>query len=338
MPGANLNMKHHIPIVIGLTLLLISLTAHAQDAGIAGTWLLERATDFDGLVKQPTTDLPAALQILEDRFVLPGSCTVPLKRQRLSMGRTFQNLLKADVTETEIAEFYQKQFNLDLSLVKEDLRIELESAKCFRDITDLLQWGDTLVASDAGGQFAFLYKRAPVTAVSGSSSPYTQLPFDMRVYGELCTKGINWSNHKPLSGTNLCAPLYYPQIATASSTDTIARLVGHHNYEGPAVGLVESMTNDYTNPVESGFRPAYQVLPPKGDITLVHVIDEEGSSSRDAMSGAYLSIRNGKVVSQLNDNCTMGRDYVCRWDDGPNSAVYYTLNSAGEFVQHVHDK
>jgi hypothetical protein len=176
-----------------------------------------------------------------------------------------------------------------------------------------------------------LSAHAQNSSVSGSSNHYTQLPFKAIAYYELCPKCINWSKHKPVSGTNLCAPLYYPQVAMPNSTDTIARLVGHHNYEGKAVGG-ESLTNDYSNPAASGFRPVYQVLPPKGDITLVHVMDLEGDQSRDALSGAYLSIRNGKVVSQLNVNCTMGLDYVCREE---NSAMYYTIESTGEFVEHV---
>jgi len=310
--------------------LVSSSYANAQDASLSGTWLLERGTDFDGIVSKPTTDLPATLQILGDRFVMPRGCSVQLQRGPTPLGDVFQNLFKADVTEGEIETFYRKQFSLNIRDEKVSFRKAPQTAACYRDVGYLLQVGDTLVASEGGGQFSFVYRRVvPVPAPTGAK-PYSQLPFQIASYQALCPKGISWSNHKPDASTNLCVPLYFPQIATASTTDGIARLVGHHNYEGKAVGG-QALTNDYTNPVESGFRPVFLIFPPKGDITVVHVTDLEGSSSRDAMPGAYLSIRNGKVISQLNGNCSMGLDYVCR---EVANAMYYTLNNNGEFVQH----
>jgi hypothetical protein len=326
--------EHLVHYLLAIALSAIALGcnsgAQAQDAGITGTWLLERGADFDGLVKRPTSDLPATLQVLDNRFAMTRGCSVQLLRQPVSLGQIFQSLLKADITKGEIKAFYQKQFKLDIYQVKDSLKNDLNDTTCYRGSMHLLQLDDTLVAVEAGGNFSFFYKRiAPVHSVAGAKQ-YSQLPFQMASYRALCPKGISWSGHKPLTGTNSCAPLYFPQIATVSATDGIARLVGHHNYEGKAVGG-QALTNDYTNPVESGFQPVFQVFPPKGDITMVHVTDLEGSSSRDAMPGAYLSIRNGKVVSQLNSNCTMGLDYVCREVD---SAVHYTLNSEGEFIQH----
>lgn len=332
MTQATKYTMHFLPVTILSTMALVwNSCAQAQDAGLAGTWELHRATDFDGFISNPTSDLPATLQILGDRFVMPRGCSVQLQRDGTSFGTIFQNLLKADVTAGEIETYYQKQFKLNIRDVKTAFRKAPQTATCFRDVAYLLQLGDTLVSSEGGGQFSYLYKRiAPIQGAAGEG-PYSQLPFRVTSYDALCPKAITWSNRKPVGVTKRCAPLYFPQIAMASSTDVIARLVGHHNYEGPAVGSRSPQTNDYTDPVESGFRPIYQALPPKGDITIVHVMDEEGSSDRDAMPGAYLSIRNGKVVSQLNVNCTMGLDYVCREVD---SAMHYTVNSKGEFVEH----
>ena len=327
--------KHPVQYLLALMLsgmaLVCNAYAQAQDAGISGTWLLERGTEFDGLVSNPTTDLPPTLQVLGDRFVMPRGCSVRLQRERTSLGTIFLNLLKADVTEGEIETFYQKQFKLNIRQVKESLKNDQKDIKCYRGAMDLLQLDNTLVVVEAGGSLAFLYKRiTPIQGAAGEG-PYSQLPFRLASYRTLCPKAITWSNRKPVGVTKRCAPLYFPRIAMASSTDAIARLVGHHNYEGPAVGSRGPQTNDYNSPWESGLRPIYQAFPPKGDIAIVHVTDEEGSLSRDAMPGAYLSIRNGKVVSQLNVNCTMELDYVCREVD---SAMHYTLNSKGEFVEH----
>jgi len=324
-------MRYLLATMLSAMALVCNSGAHAQDAGLSGTWLLERGTAFAGQVNRPSRQLPTTLQILGDRFVMPSGCSIRLQRQRTSIGDIFQSLFKADVTEGEIETFYQKQFKLDVRQVKESLQNDLKDAKCYRGVMDLLQIDSILVAVEAGGNFSSLYKRiVPAPSMAGAK-PYTQLPFQLENYEKLCVKGIEWTDRKPFKGNTSCSPLYFPQVAAANSSDIIARLVGHHNYESPAVGLRESLTNDYTNPVESGFRPVYQVFAPKGALTLVHVTDLQGSSSRDAMPGAYLSIRNGKVVSQLNSNCTMGLDYVCREVD---SAVHYTLNSEGEFVQH----
>ena len=309
--------------------LVCNACATAQDAGLSGTWLLERGTDFGGLVNRPSRQLPTTLQILGDRLVMPSGCLVRLQRQRTSTGDIFQSLFKADVTDDEIEAFYQKQFKMDIRQVKESLQNDMMDTKCYRGSMNLLQIDNILVAVEAGGNYSSLYKRiAPVTADAKS---YSQLPFQVESYEALCPKGITWSKRKPVSVSKHCGPLYFPRIAMASSTDAIARLVGHHNYEGPSIGR-RTPTNDYTDPVGSGFRPIYHALPPKGDIAIVHVTDEEGSSFRDALPGAYLSISNGKVVSQLNSNCTMGLDYVCR---ELNSTVHYTLNEKGEFVEHI---
>lgn len=327
--------KHPVRVLLATMLsamaLVCSSCAVAQDAGLSGTWLLESGTDFDGFVSNPTTDLPPALQILGDRFVMPRGCVVQLQREPASIGDIFQNLFKADVTESQIEIFYKKQFRLNIREAKAVFRKVPQTAACYRDVGYLLQLGDTLVASEGGGQFSFLYKRIAPAPATGGAKPYSQLPFQITSYEALCPKAISWSGRKPVGVTKRCAPVYSPQIAIANSTDAIARLVGHHNYEGTAIGG-RADTNDYSDPVASGFRPVYHALPPKGDIAIVHVTDEEGSSTRDALTGAYLSIRNGKVVSQLNSNCTMGLDYVCR---EMNSTVHYTLNEKGEFVEHI---
>ena len=317
--------------ILSAMALVCNSYAQAQDAGLAGTWQLERATDFDGLVSNLTTDLPPTLQVLGDRFVMPTGCLVQLISQPIAMDRIFQNLLKADASKADIESYYQKQYKLSIQEVRASFRNAPQTAACYREVVYLLQRGDTLVASEGGGQFSFLYKRiAPMQGAAGEG-PYSQLPFQITSYDALCPKAITWSNRKPVGVTKRCAPLYFPRIAMASSSDAIARLVGHHNYEGTAVGSRGPQTNDYADPLESGFRPIYHVLPPKEGIAIVHVTDEEGSLSRDAMPGVYLSIRNGKVVSQLNSNCTMGLDYVCREVE---SAVHYTLNGKGEFIQH----
>ena len=324
-------MRYLFATILSAMALVFSAHAHAQDAGLLGTWVFERAIDFEGLTKNPTTDLPTTLRILGDHFMMPSRCTVRLQREPASTGDVFQSLYKGDVTEDQIATFYQKQFKLNIRDKKAVFRKAPMTDACYRDVGYLLQLGDTLVASEGGGVFSFLYKRLASIQSAAGEGPYSQLPFWPSSYHLLCPKKNTWAGRKPLAGTKLCAPLFYPLVAKRDSIDAIARLVGHHNYEGPAVGGQDLTANDYDNPVESGLRPVYLVFPPKGDITIVYVTDEEGSQNRDAMSGVYLSIRNGKVVSQLNSSdCTMGLDYKCGYKEGPG---HYAVNEKGEFVE-----
>jgi hypothetical protein len=117
-------------------------------------------------------------------------------------------------------------------------------------------------------------------------------------------------------------------VAGKDDQDVIAKLVGHHRY-------IKENTKYYhafNDPVSNGLHPVYMVLPPLKDVTLVRVEDREGNAEdRDVFSGAYLSIKGGTVVDQLDDGCTFLPDYSCVNDRG---TTMYRLADTGKFVKY----
>ena len=122
-----------------------------------------------------------------------------------------------------------------------------------------------------------------------------------------------------------CAPTYHPYVASKNSRDSLGKIVGAHNY---------SPNGDpdywYSNPVSKGCHPIFLVLPPLKDVILVSVTDMEQGEfyGRDGFAGAYLSIKDGKVVGQIDSHCNFDEKYVCRTSKGLPIAQ---LLETGEF-------
>jgi hypothetical protein len=122
--------------------------------------------------------------------------------------------------------------------------------------------------------------------------------------------------------------VFYPYVASKDDKDPIARLVGHHHY----IKGNPKYHHDYNDPLSKGLHPLYIVLPPFKDVLLIRVQDGEGGAEeRDVFTGAYLSIKNGVVVDQLNEGCHMTADYTCVDRDGKK---LFRLLETGKFSQH----
>lgn len=71
------------------------------------------------------------------------------------------------------------------------------------------------------------------------------------------------------------------------------------------------------------------ILPPLKDVQLLRIEDDEGSiEDREISGGAYLAIKDGVVVDQLDEGCDMGADYVCSHRDRADA---FRLLESGKF-------
>lgn len=125
---------------------------------------------------------------------------------------------------------------------------------------------------------------------------------------DLCYATYPSIKKRPISTTK-CAPVYYPYAIYPKDKDPLSVLIGSHKYVSG--GSQNNNAEDYDDPVSNGLHPVFMLLPPLGDVLLVRVEDLEGGEDRDGIGGVFLSIKNGKVVDQLNDDCDWDERYYC---------------------------
>jgi hypothetical protein len=154
----------------------------------------------------------------------------------------------------------------------------------------------------------------------------SQLPFSVSEYIARCGASLPTVKGVP-QATARCAPTYFPYVASRRSRGTISKLVGAHAYQK---GGARNDSEDYNNPVANNLHPVFLVFPPLGDVVLVRVDDVERAEDRDVIKGAYLSIKDGKVVDQLNSNCNFDAEYVCATADKQRKV---RLTQTGKFVR-----
>jgi hypothetical protein len=191
--------------------------------------------------------------------------------------------------------------------------------------------GDDLLAVASNTVF-YAFKRegngvkSPTVSGDVRQNP-SPLPFSPEKFQMLCASLIPRIKGIPQT-TDKCAPAFYPYVANKSDRNLIGKLVGHHRYlKGDP-----KYYNAYDDPVSNNLHPIYMVLPAMKGITLVRVEDHEGKAEdRDIFSGAYLSIKDGLVVDQLDDGCTFMPDYSCVNDRGTKA---YRLTETGKFLKY----
>ena len=150
------------------------------------------------------------------------------------------------------------------------------------------------------------------------------LPFDLIKFMRVCDPIIPRIKGVPQT-TSICAPEFHPYVATVNDNNKIAKAVGHHYY----IRGNPKYNQDYDDPVAHGLHPLYMVLPPLKDVFLVRVQDSEGNGEdRDVFSGAYLTIKNGIVIDQINEGCNMNLDYTCA--DSHGNVLFRVLDN-GKF-------
>lgn len=314
------------------TLLILShITCQAED--INGTWRLSKSVDYEN-PEIAAPRLPSnTLRIVNHTLILPSNCLIKFHQRTYAPDRIFQMLMKSGENEATINQFSLKHFNIKPNEPKIHYQADPINS-CNTLGSDFLISQDKLVTIRANSLFyAFTRIETDTTGSSTIDNTITALeglkpsllPFNTAAYITQCAQYIPNKKGMPQS-TMKCAPTYFPYIASKDSRERVSRLIGSHAYHkrGARHG-----TEDYDNPVANGLHPVFLVFPPLGDVILVRVDDIENTENRDAISGAYISIKNNKVVDQLNEGCNFDIDYVC--STSSEKPIKFQLTKEGKF-------
>jgi hypothetical protein len=312
-----------------ITLLLLAIPAGAQS--IDGRWMFDKSVDYESLTPSPTPPSSLPLQITNALVMLPANCTVSLRQQSYYPGGPFQLLLKSGEDEPAIANFLSKQFNFLLASVK--VYYVADVGVTCNNLGGHFLVNDEKLIAIRGGSIFYSFKReksalgavGAKTALANMGGLKTSLlPFNLDNYNNTCLgsmpkrKGVPQANRK-------CSSVFAPYIVGPTSKVALLKMIGAHAYvKNGARGASE----DYDNPVSHGLHPVVLVFPPLKGVLLVRVDDVEGGDVRDVMSGAYLAIKDGKVMDQLNEGCSFNADYVCSAQGEP---ARYRLLETGKF-------
>jgi hypothetical protein len=318
-------------MLVGLSLLALN-TGAATSTDISGTWKFEKAVDYDAPTRQVRAPSAPYAQIANGKLFIPPACIVELQRKPYYPGGPFQALLKEGADESAIKTFLRDQFALDLPAQAAYFEADAhDRSRCNRVGTSFLAAKDKFVGIFAGSNF-FGYSRVVSNPAPAGDAPsilrglkVSQLPFFPAGYSQLCPN-LRPSKDGRLQNPEQCAPLYFPAVAIKDTDRPLASLLASHRY---ASGGARHAAADYDDPAAHRLHPVFFVLPPVGDVIVVRVEDYEGGGEvREPMSGVYLSIKNGKVVDQLNEGCGMDVQFICSSEDG---RTRYQLESSGTF-------
>ncbi|WP_426322093.1 hypothetical protein [Pseudoduganella sp. R-43] len=314
-----------------LYLLALLPCSHSSAADLSGTWRFEKASAYYRHQKTVRSPGKKILQIVNNRTNFDPRCLGTYQRKKYYYSELFQLALKGGVSETALGAFIRKEF--DVALPKNGFYYHLEgpSQDCSEEFEDVLVDGDRLLVA-AGGETFYSFVRAGGMAANNEArqpelaglSP-SHLPFDAEIFANHCESHLA-GRGGGLRETSQCSPVFNPYIARKESANYIAQLVGHHDYRKGGA----SFADDYATPFSHGLHPVFNVLPPFKGIVVVRVNDLEAGENRgrDVMGGAYLSIKSGKVVDQLNVRCNLTEEYICVDEDGNPE---YQLLESGKF-------
>ena len=233
--------------------------------------------------------------------------------------KVFSPLINAGEAIDDIERFLQRNFNIALSEVKAYYILNKphydEAIGEAAFVTT-----DKLVIVKSGAVFYQYHKPEIRTfklpqSLGADVYKIASLPFSSRNYSSLCLRRLYGARGMQfVRAVNKCAPTYHPYVASKKSRDSLGKIVGAHNY------LPNSDSGySYNNPVSNGYHPVFLVFPPLKDVILVRVTDMEQGEFYDrdvGFGGAYLSIKNGKVVGQVDPDCDFDEKYVCKTEKG----------------------
>ncbi|WP_296943949.1 hypothetical protein [uncultured Massilia sp.] len=304
------------------------LAGQACAVDLSGTWRYEKGMDYDGGAKVAAPKSPW-LQMVNGSAAVSPTCFVKLRKTRYLYSTPFQALLKDGVDETTLDGYLAKHFAFSLKGGPDYYEADIDT-DCATPLGDYLVTDKRLLLPFAGSSF-YSYVRSdggtarPVDpSIPLGGRKLSQLPFSTATFSHLCAGIIPRAGGVP-QATDKCAPVFYPYVANEKDADPLAQLIGRHDYNKGG----GNHADDYAPPFASKLHPTFMLLPPLKDVLLVRVDDlEGGNDERDAMSGAYLAIRNGKVTDQLNEGCTIDDAYACVDRDGKKR---YQLRDNGKF-------
>jgi hypothetical protein len=263
------------------------------------------------------------IQILGGKLAVSPRCVVKLNRKKFDVSSSLQAFSRREGGSGEVAEELKRQFAFEIANVKTNYAVE--KSECALGLRVLLVDGDRMLAVTFDGQFHYFHiEKAVVRTNPFLIQKITPLPFNLSNFVNLCYSMIPRVKGVP-QATERCGPLFYPYAASPKDNDRLTVLVGHHHY----IRGDPEYHYDFNDPVSNGLFPVFTVLPPLGEVILVRVDDsDENVESRDIFSGTYLSIKDGKVVDQLDQGCSISRDYTCVDRDGRR---LFRLTETGKF-------
>lgn len=314
-----------------LVLLSFLLSSGAASAAeLAGTWKFEKGVDALEPTKSVAPMKYSTIQIVGNHVGMGQNCFGQLRKTDFDFAAVFRAMLDANLEEKDLAQFLRKNFTVELDGDPE-FHILVKPQACRDKFGFALLAGDKLLVPFAGRTvYSFVRSNGQLAATTDPrlmGHTQTQLPFNLNNFYELCGKQIVGQDGK-LREAAKCGPVYAPYIARKASNDRLAQLIGNHNYlKGGA-----EYSDDYAPPFSKNMTPVYLVLPPAKDLLLVRVEDMETGpkSERSTMGGVYLSIKDGKVVDQLNSGCNIDEQHVCVAQDGTK---LYKLQENGKFLK-----
>jgi hypothetical protein len=323
-------VKTYPRFLLAACLGLAQTTAWAQTPD--GTWIFDKAVDYEGLNASPTPPPTTSLVIANGKLALSGNCVISLRLQNYYAGGPFQALLKSGEDESAIAGFLNREFSYRLAGTRHYYAADLSQA-CNTLGHDFLVSEQRLVLIRAGALFFGFTKSttsgappAPSVQVDLQGLKASQLPFKVSEYLAKCAGKLTTVKGVP-QATSKCAPAYQPYVASRQSRDKLSQLIGTHAYQ---TGGARNESEDYNDPVAHGLHPVFVVFPPLKEVVLVRVDDLERAEERDPIKGAYLAIKRGQVTDQLNASCGFDERYVCRDEDGKPK---YQLTESGKFAK-----
>jgi hypothetical protein len=296
---------------------------------VDGTWKLASSGEYFGDASLIVPLPEQRVQVSDGNLVLSASCTARLTAEPYAYSTVFQGLLRENVRADRLNKYVVDKFAFNFDDVRAGYKVE--KSACTHGLQEVFVNGDRMLVV-ASNTIFYAFNRVGSFAKFASSSTgikqkISPLPFNVDSFDANCAAVIPRARGIPQT-TLKCAPAFYPYVASKDDQDMVANLFGHHRY----VKKNTKYYDDYNEPVLNGFHPIYMVLPPMKDLIVVRVEDREGNAEdRDFFGGAYLSIKDGTVIDQLDGACTFMPDYSCVNEHGIPA---YRLADTGKFVKY----
>ena len=306
--------------------LVCLVTGVARAETVNGSWKFTSSGEYFGDANLIVPLAEHIIKVFNGNLILSPSCTVKLHPESYAYSIVFQGLLREKVRADQLNKYLDDNFALDLRDVQTAYRIE--RSPCTNGLQEAFVVGDRMLVVASNTIFyAFIRDVAIAKQLALGGQKISPLPFSPDKFEMRCAPVIPKIKGVPQM-TGKCGPEFYPYVARKGDQDSIGMLVGHHRYRKGN----PKYHNDYDDPVSNNFHPIYMVLPPMKDVALVRVEDQDGNAEdRDVFGGAYLSIKGGVVIDQLDDGCTFMPDYSCVDDRG---AKVFVLAENGKFVKY----
>lgn len=314
-----------------MTVLCVNAENVACAQTIDGTWI--KQSDSKILQNYRSHGLFSAeyFQILNNKLALSPECVVTLRPKKYKRDSIFQGNAGQKKEEDKVAKNLKNRFSFVLANV--EVAYELAKSNCATGIRELLVHGNDMLAVASNDNF-YYFRRENLLSKSTLASEellrrVSPLPFYIENFINLCYPMIP-RVQGAAQYSEKCAPIFYPYVASKDS-DELARLIGRHHYirDDPKYHY------DFNDPVANGLHPIFLIFPRFKDIIIVRVFDSDVNiEDRDIYGGAYLAIKNGMVVDQIDEGCNLKPDYTCVDREGKK---LFRLMESGRFYRFQSD-